>query len=105
MRGLITLTLVLALSWSGWWFFGTAAQKTAIETWMQERREAGWIAEVDDFNVTGFPNRFDSVFIGLTLSNPRASWTWQAPRFQLIALSYKPNHIIAVWPDTQTYTT
>ncbi|MGE4612418.1 MAG: DUF2125 domain-containing protein [Paracoccaceae bacterium] len=105
MRGLITLTLVLALGWSGWWFFGTAAQKTAIETWMQERREAGWIAEVDNFSVTGFPSRFDSVFIGLTLSAPRASWTWQAPRFQLMALSYKPNHIIAVWPDTQTYTT
>jgi hypothetical protein len=105
MRGLITLVLVLSLGWSAWWLIGTTAQKTAIETWMEQRREAGWVAEVDDFKVTGFPNRFDSIFTDLTLSNPQAGWTWQAPHFQLLALSYKPNHIIAVWPGTHTYST
>jgi|LGOV01.1.fsa_nt_gb hypothetical protein len=105
MRAIVTLTFVLAFAWSGWWFIGTAAQKTAIETWMEQRREAGWVAEVEDFKVTGFPNRFDSVFTDLTLSNPHAGWTWEAPHFQLLALSYKPNHIIAVWPGSHTYAT
>ena len=105
MRGLITLTFLLAIAWSGWWFFGTNAQKSAIETWMEQRRDAGWVAEVEDFKVTGYPNRFDSIFTDLTLSNPRADWTWQAPNFQLLALSYKPNHIIAVWPSSHSYST
>lgn len=105
MRGLITLVLVLSLGWSAWWLIGTTAQKTAIETWMEQRREAGWVAEVEEFKVTGYPNRFDSIFTDLTLSNPQAGWTWQAPHFQLLALSYKPNHIIAVWPGTHSYST
>ena len=105
MRGLITLVLVLSLGWSAWWLIGTTAQKTGIETWMEQRREAGWVAEVEEFKVTGFPNRFDSIFTGLTLSNPQAGWTWEAPNFQLLALSYKPNHIIAVWPGSHSYST
>ena len=105
MRSLITLIVVLSLGWSAWWVIGTTAQKTAIETWMEQRREAGWVAEVEEFNVTGYPNRFDSVFTDLALSNPEAGWTWQAPHFQLLALSYKPNHIIAVWPGTHSYAT
>ncbi|MBL4874599.1 MAG: DUF2125 domain-containing protein [Rhodobacteraceae bacterium] len=105
MRGLITLVLVLSVAWSTWWVIGTTAQKTAIDTWMEQRRDAGWIAEVEDFKVTGYPNRFDSKFTGLTLSNPQAGWTWNAPQFQLLALSYKPNHMIAVWPGTHSYST
>jgi len=105
MRSLITLILVLSIGWSAWWVIGTTAQKTAIETWMEQRTEAGWIADVEEFKVTGYPNRFDSVFTGLTLSDPQAGWTWQAPNFQLLALSYKPNHIIAVWPGTHSYST
>ena len=105
MRGLITLTFLLAFAWSAWWFIGTNAQKSAIETWMEQRRDAGWVAEVEDFKITGFPNRFDSIFTNLTLSNPRAGWTWEAPNFQLLALSYKPNHIIAVWPGSHSYST
>lgn len=105
MRGLITLTFLLALAWSGWWFIGTNAQKSAVESWMEQRRDAGWVAEVEDFKITGFPNRFDSIFTDLTLSNPRAGWTWEAPSFQLLALSYKPNHIIAIWPGSHSYST
>ncbi len=105
MRSLITLVLVLSLGWSAWWLIGTTAQKTAIETWMEQRRDAGWVAEVEEFKVTGYPNRFDSVFTDLTLGNPQAGWTWQAPHFQLLALSYKPNHIIAVWPGMHSYAT
>jgi len=105
MRGLITLTLILSLGWSAWWLIGTNAQKNAIETWMEQRQAAGWVADVEEFKVTGYPNRFDSIFTDLTLSNPRGGWTWTAPHFQLLALSYKPNHIIAVWPGIHTYAT
>jgi len=105
MRGLIILTLVLAAAWSGWWVVGTTAQKSAIEGWMEHRRAEGWTAEVDELEINGFPSRFDSTFTDLVLANPMAGWTWEAPNFQILALSYKPNHIIAVWPGTHSYTT
>ena len=105
MRGLITLVFLLAFGWSGWWFIGTSAQKSAIEAWMDQQRDAGWVVEVEEFKVTGYPNRFDSIFTNLTLGNPYAGWTWQGPDFQLLSLSYKPNHIIVVWPGTHSYTT
>lgn len=105
MRGLIILTLLLAAAWSGWWVVGTTAQKSAIEGWMEQRRAEGWTAEVDTFEINGFPSRFDSTFADLVLANPDAGWTWQAPDFQILALSYKPNHIIAVWPGTHSFTT
>ena len=105
MRGLIILTLLVSSVWSGWWFVGTSAQKNAVESWFEQRRNAGWTAEVEDFTITGFPNRFDSIFTDLELSNPQGGWTWSAPNFQILALSYKPNHIIAVWPGEHTYST
>ena len=101
MRWLLGLTITLAALWSGWWFIGSTAQKAAIDGWLTQQGNRGWVAERDDLTVTGFPNRFDTVLTGLQLADPRSGWSWQAPEFQILALSYKPNHIIAVWPGEQ----
>ena len=101
MRWLMGITIILAALWSGWWFIGSAAQKTAIDTWLTQQGERGWVAERDTLGVTGFPNRFDTVVTGLHLADPQSGWSWQTPEFQILALSYKPNHIIAVWPGEQ----
>lgn len=105
MRGLIILTLLAGFAWSGWWFIGSSAQEAAINGWMEQQRQAGWTAESDTVSVAGFPNRFDTVLTNLELSDPQAGWKWQAPNFQILSLSYKPNHIIAVWPGTHIITT
>ena len=61
----------------------------------------GWVAEYSDLVVQGFPNRFDAKVKGLHLADPNVGWAWTAPEFQMLALSYKPNHFIAVWPHEQ----
>ena len=101
MRKLIALILVLAGLWSGYWYIGSTAKFVALETWLNDRRADGWTVAYSDFRVVGFPNRFDSRFTDLDLLDPRSGLHWQAPEFDILALSYQPNHIIAVWPQHQ----
>lgn len=101
MRLLVILVLSASGLWSGYWWVGSTAQKSALQSWLDERRAAGWAAD-GTVSVTGFPNRFDAIVQNLTLADPNSEWAWAAPEFQILALSYKPNHIIAVWPGTQT---
>lgn len=105
MRALIAITLVLAALWSGYWYVGSTAKQEVIENWLAERRSDGWRADYDSFEVVGFPNRFDSRFTNLDLYDPLSELGWKAPIFDILALSYQPNHIIAVFANRQTIDT
>lgn len=102
MRKLLAIIILAALGWSGYWYVGASARKEALISWLEERRVDGWIAEADRIHVTGFPNRIDVIVTNLSLADPDSGWMWMADEFQLLSLSYKPNHLIAAWPGTQT---
>jgi hypothetical protein len=102
MRTLLAIILVAAFGWSAYWWVGSGAKQAAITGWLQERRDAGWVANYDQLDVRGFPNRFDTRVLNLELADPTSGWAWSAPEFQVLALSYQPNHIISVWPKQQT---
>ena len=55
--------------------------------------------------VRGFPSRVDTTMTGLELADPKAGWSWQAEQFQVLSLSYQPNHVIAVLPGEQVFAT
>lgn len=105
MRKLITLILVVSGLWAGYWFVGSTAVERGLTTWLSERQNEGWIADYDTLKTRGFPNRFDTTITDIQLADTRTGVAWQAPFFQIFALSYKPNHIIVVWPDKQTLST
>ncbi|MGR3570354.1 DUF2125 domain-containing protein [Brevirhabdus sp.] len=103
MRVLTIFFAVLAvasLAWGGYWFVGSSALRDRTESWLEQRRADGWQAEAQ-VTVQGFPNRFDLTLDNVALADPQSGLAWQAPFFQLLALSYRPNHLIALWPDTQ----
>ncbi|WP_299425361.1 DUF2125 domain-containing protein [uncultured Shimia sp.] len=102
MRLLTLLVLLAALAWSGFWLVGYGALTAAMPKWFEDRRAEGWVAEYDDLSVSGFPSRLDSTFENLTLADPQTGVAWDAPFFNLHALTYRPNHVIAVWPNSQT---
>ncbi len=103
MKFLFRLSLLAALAWSGFWVFGYVTLSAALPAWFEDRRADGWVAEYDELSVRGFPSRLDSTFSDITLADPRTGVAWNAPFFQLFALTYKPNHVIAVWPNAQTF--
>lgn len=105
MRALLAIILVAAGLWAGYWVIGSRATLSAFETWLDARRAEGWVAETGSLDVQGFPNRFDVVFEDLILADPATGLAWEAPRFQIDALSYRPNHVIAIWPDQQRIAT
>lgn len=105
MRKLLGLVIAAAVLWGGWWFVGSRGLEQAFSTWFEARRAEGWQAEYSDLKVAGFPNRFDTTFNDLRLADPDTGLAWEAPFFQILALSYKPHHVIAAWPDTQLIAT
>jgi len=105
IRRLLVIILLAALVWGGYWMVGAWGLETATRAWLEDRREEGWQAEADRVIVRGFPNRFDMELTEIRLADPATGWAWAAPFFQTLALSYKPHHLIAVWPNEQTLQT
>jgi hypothetical protein len=105
MRVLIGIFVAAVLAWGGYWFLGANATEKALAAWFGERRAEGWVAEYASLETLGFPNRFDTTVSGLELADPDTGVAWSAPFFQILSLSYKPNHVILVWPDRQSFST
>ncbi|MDG1127521.1 MAG: DUF2125 domain-containing protein, partial [Paracoccaceae bacterium] len=101
MKRLLFLIVISAALWSGYWIYGSSTTRSAFEDWFADRRAEGWVADHAALEVQGFPNRFDVTMTEVALADPETGWAWTAPFFQILALSYKPNHVIAVWPDLQ----
>ncbi len=102
MRLLTLFVLLAALGWSSFWFVGSWALTSAVPMWFEYRRADGWVAEYEALSVSGFPSRLDSTLNNLTLADPQTGVAWDAPFFNMHALTYKPHHVIAVWPNEQT---
>ncbi|MEZ5911816.1 MAG: DUF2125 domain-containing protein [Paracoccaceae bacterium] len=101
MRFLGSIVLGATLLWGGYWFAGYTAAKHVAEIGQQELQRAGWTVEHAGLRVLGFPNRFDLTWTEPQLATPDGAFGWRAPFVQLFALSYKPNHLILVWPHDQ----
>ncbi|MEZ5714284.1 MAG: DUF2125 domain-containing protein [Paracoccaceae bacterium] len=101
MKRLLVVILIAGALWSGYWLVAQRGARAGVEAWFAALRADGWQAQYDGFAVRGFPNRIDTHFTAPVLADPGAGLHWEAPWFQLAALSYKPNHLIAVWPPSQ----
>lgn len=103
MRRLLAIVLLAAFGWSAYWWIGATAQERALRAWLEDRQRDGWVAEVETLDVQGYPNRFDTIVEGIALADPLTGWSWTAPEFQILALSYRPTNVIAVWPQFQVF--
>ncbi|WP_010138597.1 DUF2125 domain-containing protein [Oceanicola sp. S124] len=100
MKRLLIVIALLAALWSGYWWIGASRLQDEATGWMAARRAEGWQLDHADFGVTGFPNRFDMVWRNLAVADPDSGLAVELPEFAIFALSYKPNHVIAAWPQT-----
>lgn len=99
---LLYLVVVFALGWSGYWLIGAWSLKSDTAAWLEARRADGWQAEWSEISLRGFPNRHDMTISAPVLADAEGGWAWSAPRLELLRLSYRPDHVIVVWPETQS---
>ncbi len=102
MRKLIYLILGLAGVWAGYWFVGSTALESGFRSWLDQERNQGLQTNYSTLATRGFPNRFDTTITEIDVVDSNSGFGWAAPFFQVFALSYKPNHIIAVFPNEQS---
>lgn len=105
MKRLTVLIGIAAMAWSGFWLAGYWGLSKGIPAWFEARQNDGWVAEYEELSVRGYPSRLDSTLTGLSLADPRTGVAWDAPFLQFFALTYRPHHLIAVWPNTQAVST
>ena len=98
MRWLVIGVVLAATLWAAWWVAGSIAVRRGVEAAAVQARAEGWTLEWDDLSVSGFPNRFDLTLDAPAAAAPDGAWSATAPFVQAFALSYRPNHLIAVAP-------
>lgn len=105
MIRLTVIACVGALIWMCWWAFGHIAYEKGLNAWIDDRRDAGWVADLETLNTVGFPNRFDTTVTDLHLADPTTGVAWSAPKVQFLSLAYKPHQVITVLPQAHKFST
>ena len=100
MRWLTGLVVGFMVVWGGYWGVGSRALERGATAWLDGLPANGIPAAYSALTVQGFPNRFDLILSDPVLGDP-AALQWRAAFFHLLALSYRPYNLIAVWPDSQ----
>lgn len=103
IRGLTIATGAIGLAYGGYWFAAAHAARTVADRAIADLRAEGFAVDAK-VTVQGFPSRIDTTFADLSISDPASGIGWQAPWFQIFALSYSPNRIIAAWSPEQIVT-
>jgi hypothetical protein len=105
MRVILWLALGLGVLWGGYWFVGARMIEGGVNDWFAQSGTQGIEATQDGISVAGFANRFDLTVTNPQLRDPVTGWGWQAPFAQVFAMTWKPWHVIAALPHTQTIVT
>ena len=101
MRFILWLGLALGVLWGGYWFVGSAAIESGANQWFANNVAQGLVAENAGISVSGFPSRFDLTVTKPRLADPVSGWGWKAPFAQILSMTWKPWHIIAILPQDQ----
>lgn len=103
MRKLIVLVVVAATLYGGYWFVGRSQIQDRLTEALVQVDAGDYDLSYGTLKTQGFPSRFDTTITDLEFSDPASRMTYFAPLFQLFALSYRPNEVIAVFPSEQTF--
>ena len=99
MRWLIVILLVLALGWSIYWFVAAEGTRRGFNAALDQARAQGWQVDTTGVSTRGFPNRLDTTLGDIGLTSPDGALSVRAAFVQILSLSYRPTHVIALLPE------
>jgi hypothetical protein len=102
MRTFVFAMAVLVTLLSGAWFVVASQVETRAEAALADLEARGWQVDYAGLATTGFPSRFDTTVTRLRLASRDGRLIWETPSLRLYAASYRPNRVVALWPQDQT---
>jgi Uncharacterized protein conserved in bacteria (DUF2125) len=105
MRVLLWVVLTVAGLWASYWFVGARAVERAAHQAVTMARSNGQEVRHDGLRVAGFPNRFDLTLTAPAILDPVSGFGWRGQDLQILAMTWKPWHLIALAPSDQVITT
>ena len=104
MRFLVGGIFALLAAWGGYWYVGQRAIEGQIAAFLAQS-PGGLIIEQSGYDVAGFPSRFDLTVTAPRVTDSATGWGWSAEFAQVFAMTWKPWHLIAALPHSQTVET
>ena len=105
MRALLWVVVLVSGLWSGYWFVGSRAVEQGTLRAFDQAAAQGLVAQNAGVRVAGFPNRFDLTVTDPRVADPVSGYGWRGGDVQLLAMTWKPWHLIALAPDRSVITT
>lgn len=104
MRKLIALIVVASLFYAGYWFVGRAQIEDRLTEALIQADAGSIDVSYSTLKTRGFPSRFDTTVTDFLFTDTATGTQWSAPVFQVLALAYRPNEVIAIFPPEQSFT-
>jgi|GEM_PF-421042 len=104
MRFLKWVGIILVVLAVGVWFAASWAVKKGAETLFATMAADGNLTSTPEVSVGGFPLRMDLAMVGLHFVDPMTGEGWEVPELHINVPSWKPWHVTADLPPTQTLT-
>lgn len=100
MRLMLWIIAGLTALYCGYWALAARTLRTEAEATLAAMRAEGR-ADAAAIEVGGFPARFDVTLTAPQAASPDGRIRWSADALRLYALSYRPQHVIAIFPPEQ----
>ncbi|MGY6703436.1 DUF2125 domain-containing protein [Roseinatronobacter sp.] len=97
MRLILATIVLAAIGYGSYWHIAARGLAQEINATLERTPDVS----VADYDLGGFPHRFDLTLDAPRLRLPDHGLEWHGPVLNIHALSYQPHHVIAVFPPEQ----
>lgn len=99
MRKLLWIVALLMLAWGAWWWAATTALQHSAQTWFEQRRDEGWLAQAADATRGGFPARIALGLTDIQIADPVSGLAATLPQIDITTPGYWPGFVTVTVPD------
>jgi len=103
------LLLILAVAWSGFWFYAASQAQTAADAWRAQEAKSGRVYDCAKRSIAGFPFRFEVQCSGASVAlvsqtASKTPFTARLDNILVLAQVYDPKRVIAEFTAPATLT-
>ncbi|MFK7877705.1 MAG: DUF2125 domain-containing protein [Paracoccaceae bacterium] len=101
MRALIWGVVLACLACIAWWGLAAFGLHQGLTTWIEDRRQDGWQAEMSDIEMSGFPSTVSARISMLDIADPETGVAVSLPNLTMSFRTLWPGDMRLQLPDQQ----